>query len=273
MNVNNAQTFSQDSDQYARSRPQYPDELFSYLSGLCEGHDRAWDCATGNGQAAVSCAKYFSHVEATDVSAEQIQHGIQHSRVRYGVSPAEQTTFVDNSFDLIMVATAVHWFDQPKFFREVERVLRPNGVLAVWGYAFFKVEPQVDDIIEKYLLAPIEPYWAEGNRQVMAGYPDLILPFEEIPNPRTFSITVQWNLEQFISYTRTWSAVKRCMVQTGNDPVQELESRITAIWPKGGIIKTIHMPLSFKAARKPSQQLDLLWATARPRTRSARQRE
>src|SRR6185369_7699774 len=117
----------------ARHRPQYPKELFSYLRQICAEHNFAWDCATGNGQAAVSLAKYFAHVEATDVSAEQIEHGLVHPNVHYSVSPAEHTPFHDQSFDLITVATAVHWFDQPQFFREVDRVLKPSGVLAIWG--------------------------------------------------------------------------------------------------------------------------------------------
>src|SRR6185503_1839669 len=110
-NLNNIQTFSQSSAQYAKHRPQYPPELFAFLSELCQSHESAWDCATGNGQAAVSCAKYFSQVQATDISAEQIQNGQPHPRVGYSVSPAEQTPFENESFDLVVVATAVHWFD------------------------------------------------------------------------------------------------------------------------------------------------------------------
>ena len=166
MSTTQVQTFSQDSDQYAKNRPHYPDELFAYLSELCEAHDAAWDCATGSGQAAVSLAKYFSRVEATDLSAEQIEHGIVHPKVHYSVSPAEHTPFNDESFDLITVATAVHWFDPPQFHREVNRVLKPRGILAVWTYGYFAIEPATDQVIRDELLNPIDRFWAEGNRQV-----------------------------------------------------------------------------------------------------------
>lgn len=250
--MNNVQTFSAGSEQYAKHRPQYPAELFSYLSELAADHDRAWDCATGNGQAAVGSAEYFVQVDATDLSAEQIQHGITHPKVKYSACPAESTPFADHSFDLITVATAVHWFDQEKFFHEVNRVLRPNGILAIWGYNFFEVEPEIDEMILKFLLEPIQHFWAEGNRQVMGGYRDLTLPFDEIRNSPTFVMQIEWTQPQLLAYMRTWSAVKRYTAELGGDPVSELESQLKTIWLEPNQTKLVRMPLAFKASRKPA---------------------
>ena len=57
---------------YQQFRPNYPDALFAYLASLCPAHELAWDCATGNGQAAVALAPHFDSVIATDASAQQI---------------------------------------------------------------------------------------------------------------------------------------------------------------------------------------------------------
>jgi SAM-dependent methyltransferase len=248
--LNNAQTFSQSSDQYAKSRPQYPAALFAYLSELCKTRDRAWDCATGNGQAAVSLAKHFSLVEATDISAEQIKHGILHPQVRYNVSPAEHTSFADASFDLIAAAQAVHWFEQDQFQREVERVLKSSGVLAIWAYGFFEIEPAIDSLIQTKLLDPIDPFWATGNRAVMNGYRDLQLPFKELNTPG-FSIQAEWTLEQLSNYLRTWSAVKRFITDVGYDPVSKLESTLMPLWGAPESIKVVTMPLHLRVCRKP----------------------
>ena len=250
--MNNIQTFSSGSEQYAKHRPQYPQGLFSYLNEICEGHDRAWDCATGNGQAAASCAKYFSRVEATDISTGQIQHGIAHPKVHYSVCPAEHTAFDDLSFDLIVVAQAVHWFDRGKFFQETERVLKTKGILAVWGYGFFDIEPEIDDTITNVLLEPIDRFWAEGNRQLMTGYRDLVLPFNEIRNPPTFTMQIEWTLQQLLAYLRTWSAVKRYSAELGNDPVAQLEMKLKKLWREPDKTKPVQMPLFFKACRKPT---------------------
>ena len=39
----------------------------------------------------------------------------------------------DDSVDLVTCSQAAHWFDFGNFFREVDRILTPNGVLAVYS--------------------------------------------------------------------------------------------------------------------------------------------
>jgi SAM-dependent methyltransferase len=213
----------------------------------------AWDCATGNGQAAVSLASYFSRVEATDISAEQIEHSVPHPKVRYRVCPAEETPFADQSFDLITVATAVHWFDLPGFFREAERVLKPGGILAIWSYGHLQIEPEIQEVMIRELLGSIDRFWAAGNRQAMNGYRDLTLPFDEIRDLPDFVLKLQWNLRQFGAYMRTWSAVKRYTAEYGIDPVERFERKVKTAWGEADTFKTIHMPLFLRASRKPDE--------------------
>ena len=85
--------------------------------------------------------------KATDVSAAQIEHAIPHTRVRYSVQPAEATDFPDASFDAVTVAQALHWFDLDRFWPEVQRVLRPGGFFAAWGYAWPRLGAPLDAIL------------------------------------------------------------------------------------------------------------------------------
>ena len=64
--------FATEAAQYAHLRPTYPEDLFAFLSKTVASHAVAWDCATGNGQAATHLARYFGRVLATDESAEMI---------------------------------------------------------------------------------------------------------------------------------------------------------------------------------------------------------
>lgn len=248
--VHNIQTFGQSSAQYAKHRPQYPPELFVYLSEWAARHGDAWDCATGNGQAAVALARHFAHVEATDLSVEQIEHSLPHPNVRYSVSPAERTPFAKASFDLVTVAQAVHWFNLPGFYAEVARVLKPNGVLAVWGYGFLCITPEIDAAIARALLKPIDRFWADGNRLVMAGYRDLVLPFTVITKVPALAMQVEWSLAQLLAYFRTWSAVKRYATELGADPVAALEAELTPLWGELEETKLVQMPVFLKASRK-----------------------
>jgi hypothetical protein len=93
--------FSDFADCYARHRPRYPEGLFAYLAGIAPGRTLAWDCATGNGQAAVALAGRFERVHATDASRAQIDRAEPHDRVVYRVEAAEEVSLRSGSVDLI----------------------------------------------------------------------------------------------------------------------------------------------------------------------------
>src|SRR5436305_14034007 len=120
--------FSEQAEFYARYRPSYPRDLFDYIVSFVPGRKRAWDCATGNGQAASLLADYFEIVDATDISESQLDKAVHKENIIYHVCPAEKTVFAENSFDLITVATAYHWLDWPAFYKEASRVGRPGAV-------------------------------------------------------------------------------------------------------------------------------------------------
>ena len=248
--MNNSRSFSVNSQQYARYRPSYPESLFSYLSEISPGHTAAWDCATGSGQAAVACANWFSRVEATDISQEQIQHAAARPKIHYSVCSAEAAPFAKQTFDLITVAQALHWFDRVKFYQEAERVLKPGGILAVFGYGFFEINPAIDRVINETLHARIDPFWAQGNRLLMSGYRDVSMPFQELNPPRHFAMRLEWNLRQLLEYLRTWSAVKGYVAELGTDPVVELESKLKPVWGIPEKINPVIMPLFLRISRK-----------------------
>src|SRR6185436_14969951 len=108
--------FSKQSDLYVKFRPGYPSELFSFLSSLTPAHELAWDCGTGNGQAATGLADYYSQVVATDPSAQQIANARAHKNISYSVAKAEVSPLADNCADLVTAATALHWSDLNTFY-------------------------------------------------------------------------------------------------------------------------------------------------------------
>src|SRR5205809_2027105 len=133
--------FSGHAVEYAKFRPHYPDELFEYLAGLISPrHELAWDCATGNGQAALGLARHFDSVIATDASGQQIASAELNDRISYRVAPAEASGIDSASVDLTLVAQALHWFDIDRFFTEAKRVLKENGVLAISSYNVMQID-------------------------------------------------------------------------------------------------------------------------------------
>src|SRR5215468_10618516 len=110
--------FSKQAAGYAKFRPRYPQELFDFLGSIAPSRQLAWDCATGNGQAAVGLASALAQIIGTDASEKQIANAQSYERVEYRVAPAENSGIESETIDLIMVAQALHWFDRDRFYTE-----------------------------------------------------------------------------------------------------------------------------------------------------------
>ncbi|EXB22726.1 ubiE/COQ5 methyltransferase family protein, partial [Acinetobacter baumannii 1437282] len=126
--------FSAQSELYQQARPTYPQSLIDSLIQQLKGFDRAWDCGAGSGQLTRLIAPYFQQVIATDLSQNQLDQAPALSNVSYLQQAAEQCSFPDQYFDLITVAQAIHWFDFEKFYAQVKRTLKADGLFAVIGY-------------------------------------------------------------------------------------------------------------------------------------------
>lgn len=243
--------FSRQACGYARYRPSYPQALFEYLAEQTPSRGIAWDCGTGNGQAARALAGFFDRVRATDASAEQISQASGPANVVFQVAPAEQSGLACGAVDLVVVAQAFHWFDQPAFFAEVQRVLRPAGILAIWTYALMYVEPAIDRVIERYYRDVVGPYWPPERRQVEVGYRDVTLPFPEL-DPPTFDMTVDWDLAETLGYLGTWSASQRYREANGADPLEVVAADLRAVWGPAERQRTVRWPLNLRVGRKPA---------------------
>lgn len=217
-------TFSVRSDAYASSRPQYPAELFAWITSQCGRRETAWDCATGNGQAALGLAPHFNRVEATDFSPEQIEHAFPAANVCYSVQPAEQTNFPAASFDLVTVAQALHWFDLEGFWAEVRRTAKPNAFFCAWGYAWFDCDRELDAALFTPVLRILKPFWASENGKMWRGYrsEEIRFPFKRVEAP-SFAIGLNWDIKQILCHVHTWSAYKRAIA----DP--QVAQRLAAV--------------------------------------------
>jgi SAM-dependent methyltransferase len=242
--------FSDLASQYAASRPGYSAPLFDYLAGLCPERQAAWDCACGSGQAAVPLADHFETVYATDASKEQVASATPHPRVRYSVAPAEHSGLEAQSVNLVTVAQALHWFDLPKFYAEVDRVLKDNGVLAVWTYSTCTVEgPEADALAQKFYSETIGPYWPPERRIVESGYRDLPFPFTEL-TPPPLEMQESWPLGRLLGYFRSWSATGRYIKQHGVDPVVTLGEALEKVWGDPMQSRRITWRLFVRVSRK-----------------------
>ncbi|MDX5348194.1 MAG: class I SAM-dependent methyltransferase [Hymenobacteraceae bacterium] len=210
--------FSAQSKQYAAFRPGYPAELVKYLVSLTKEQERAWDCATGNGQMAVLLSEHFAEVQATDISQNQLFNATPKANIHYSLAPAEETSFPDHFFDLITVAQAVHWFNFDMFYKEARRVLKPGGIIALIGYGLLKTNTDLDAVIHNFYSNITGPFWDAERRYLDEEYKTIPFPFSEIELPE-FEIIYQWSEEDLLGYLGTWSAVQHYKKAKGEDPL------------------------------------------------------
>ena len=217
------------------------------MARIAPGKNLAWDCATGNGQAAVALGEVFERVIATDASEKQIENSLAHARVEYRVAPAEASGLGSDTIDLITVAQALHWFDLARFYAEVRRVLKPHGVFAAWAYKLATVTPSIDAAVGYYYSEVVGPYWP-AERGLVEKFEELAFPFPEIAPP-PFEMVVEWKLEYLIGYLRTWSATQRFIAANQSDPLKSVEEELRAAWGVPGRSRRVVWPLIVRVGK------------------------
>lgn len=238
--------FSAQAAAYARFRIDYPAALYEWLLPLVPGRQRAWDCATGNGQVAVVLAAHFAEVEATDLSANQLAQAPVRPNIHYQVARAEHTLFPGRAFDLITVGQAVHWFCHADYYREVRRVARPGAVLAEWGYGLGRISPEIDLLVWHFYREVLGPYWDENRWHVDGEYARISFPFADVQRAH-FAEQRQWSAEWYLNYLRTWSSVQNYQKQHGADPVVLVAEALVQAWGPGE--RAVIFPVFARAGR------------------------
>lgn len=122
--------------QYAAARPDYPAELFDAIGAALP---RPWpraavlDVAAGTGISTRQLAERAGRTVAVELSAAMLGQLVASSPGIPAVQGSGNALPVrDGSMDLITYAQAFHWVTPERAVPEVLRVLRPDGVLAMW---------------------------------------------------------------------------------------------------------------------------------------------
>ncbi|PQM37389.1 putative methyltransferase [Prunus yedoensis var. nudiflora] len=224
--------FDKQADVYLEGRPTYPKEWYSKLAALTPHHTLAWDVGTGNGQAAISVAEHYEQVIGTDVNEEVIA-----------------LVGGEDSVDLVTVAAAVHWFDLPKFYNLVSRVLKkPEGVLAVWTYSGIEVSPTFDPVMKRFQDTTL-PFWDNRAQCAWGGYKTLPFPFQSVEgfgcegNPLPLDIPTKLSFEGFLKFLRSWSAVTTAKDQGVDLLPEKVVKEFEAAWGDSKLVRSV----SYKA--------------------------
>jgi ubiquinone/menaquinone biosynthesis C-methylase UbiE len=230
-----------DSDvaaRYAKVRPFFHDEVVERLcrfTGVSHFR-RALDVGCGSGQSSIALAAIADHVIAIDASQSMLNHARVSPRISYQLGCAEQLDFSAGEFDLVSVGSALHWFDQDRFFAQCRNVLAPAGVLAVYN-DHFTAHMQDVSACKRWMrtrFAKRYPAFRRGMRD-MDEFKAAECGFE-VAQCSSFNHLVGFSREEFIAYLLTSSntlAAIRTAKETYESSVAWLDSELTPILPNG----------------------------------------
>jgi SAM-dependent methyltransferase len=190
---------------YAHARPYYHRSALSLAARqLGISHARlAVDIACGTGLSTRAVLELADRVVALDASYAMLRAAQPQPRARYLVAGAERIPLRDAAADLATVAAAFHWFDQPRAFAEIARVLRRGAGLAVYtdffhgqlsGHSAFTTWLK-QAYLPRYPTPPRHAYF-DPAAALPAGFGDVSYAEEDIHIPLTHTQLADYLLSQ-----------------------------------------------------------------------------
>ena len=181
------------------------------------------------------------------------------------VAPCDNLPVESKSAQLLTVCTAAHWFDLDKFFAEADRVLVPNGVLALYAHSIpfithpnFVGDQRVADLVWSMYTNPIILAWEKEVREkVDTGYATIALPYDNGGiRKKDIMCTQMLNANQLKGYLMSWSPYQH--IQNKDDAkkfLNEYDEKIKNIFGNDDFDKItfqLNYPYFLLMGRKPN---------------------
>lgn len=129
--------FGRYADDYERGRPGWPSGALNDIHA-----NSVLELASGTGKLTRQLVRRYARVIAVDPDARMREVAAQIvPEVRPLDGVAERIPLPDSSVEAVFVAAGFHWFEYQKAIREIARVLRPGGTLAVLENEWLDISP------------------------------------------------------------------------------------------------------------------------------------
>lgn len=132
-------------------------------------HKTVLELATSTGLIAKNIINSAAHIEATDASVEMIAEAKRdnHSaKLHFSVQDMFRLSYADDSFDVVIVANALHIVPEPTIaLQEIRRVLKNDGILVAptFTHADNPFPGKAKAFVMKLAGFPLHTKWTNGE--------------------------------------------------------------------------------------------------------------
>lgn len=241
--------FGKTAEDYALYRvsfaPRLVDRLREFGIGLVG--QKILDVGAGTGLLGAALAQRGAEITCIDLRFELLNRS-NGGGLRIAAR-TEALPFRDGAFDVVTAAQCWHWFDRQTAPREILRVLKPGGRVAVIYQTYIPLPGSVAERTEQLILAH-RPGWRHSNSTGVNGQVlrDLqISGFTEIES-FSFDVEISFTCDSWRGYIRTTSAVGASM---SPEQLSRFDAEHASLL--GGLAEPIQIPHRVFAAvaRKP----------------------
>jgi ubiquinone/menaquinone biosynthesis C-methylase UbiE len=215
-----ARSFGRIASDYDAVRPEYaPEALARAVEALgVERESRVVDLAAGSGTLTRALADRFRQVVAVEPDDKMRAVLTRRSpSIEAVAGSAERIPLPDRAADAVFVGDAFHWFDGPAAVREIARVLRPDGGVALlWNKWWSDGDDETADSLRPPLPPPAralldEVYVRSGRAATRTEKADPLDAFADEPfaplAEETFVRTESLSAAEVVDLYATVSAV------------------------------------------------------------------
>jgi ubiquinone/menaquinone biosynthesis C-methylase UbiE len=245
-------TFLGTARYYARYRPGYPDEVIQLLKTKfrLNGKSRALDLGCGTGQVALALAPHVAKVVAVDPMEAMLTAGKELAAtgqitniewLRGQSGELQHLASEIGEIDITVMARSFHWMDRTQTLKDLYRITRPGGGLAVIadnGPSDLPGPPWKELIREtvKQWIGEERKAGTTGKYTHPGKYHQEILSDSDFRNLELAGIQTEraWSIDAIIGYLYSTSYTSIPVLGDKKEPFEaDLREKLSALEPSG----------------------------------------